>query len=172
MVAALAVSTADGDDALSVDYSAGSPAVSVRLAYHAGSGANTATITAGLVSLDADAAGGTLNTTVQNGAQLSTNRFNQNGLTITGAGSKAIVRPGGALASVLTTFAIDTGANLDLTDNDLIVRANQASVGTLYAALRGQITSAKRRGRQLPHTLGRLGRDHLHRAGHERGHGL
>ncbi len=44
---------------------------------------------------------------------------------------------------MLTTFAIGTGTNLDLTDNDLIVRANEASVGTLYAALRGQITSAQ-----------------------------
>ncbi len=84
----------DGNDSLSIQGNTSSGAV--PLAYHAGSGANTATITAGLVSLDADAAGGTLNTTVQNGAQLSTNRFNQNGLTITGAGSKAIVRPGGA----------------------------------------------------------------------------
>ncbi len=131
----------DGNDSLSIQGNTTSG--SIPLAYHAGSGANTATVTAGMVSLDADASGGTLNTTVQGAAQLSTNRFNQNGLTITGAGSKAIVRPGGALASVLTTFSIGTGTNLDLTDNDLIVRANEASVGTLYAALRGQITSAQ-----------------------------
>jgi hypothetical protein len=96
-----------------------------------------------LVSLDADAAGGMLNTTVQNGAALSTNRLNQNGLTLTGAGSKAIVRPDGTLPSVLTSFSFGTGTSLDLTDNDLIVRANEASVGTLYAALRGQIISAQ-----------------------------
>ncbi len=96
LVSALAVNAGEGDDSLVIDYGAGSPPANMRLDFHAGSGANTATVTAGMVSLDADASGGTLNTTVQGAAQLSTNRFNQNGLTITGAGSKAIVRPGGA----------------------------------------------------------------------------
>ena len=56
-----------------------------RLIYNSGAGANSLVLQSGSARIDSTAAGGTLNSTIQTGAQLSTNQLNQNGLTLADA---------------------------------------------------------------------------------------
>jgi hypothetical protein len=88
-------------------------------------------------------AGSTLNTTVSGGAQLTTARLNQAGLTLSGAGSKVTILPDGALASVLESLSMDATSILDLTNNDLVLRANSANKDAIHGDAQAKIQTAQ-----------------------------
>ena len=93
LVPPLAIHTGDGDDTLVVSYHVGAPTI-LQIDHQAGSGFNSVTVLGGDVSMEAVAStDGLLSTSVQNGAHLTTNRFNQGSLVLAGAGTKATVRP-------------------------------------------------------------------------------
>ena len=86
----LSIDAGDGNDSLTVN-SGGQASLGLTLLnYSAGSGANSLVLEQGAARIDSTATGGTLNSTVQAGAQLTTGRLNQNGLTISGDGSLTI----------------------------------------------------------------------------------
>jgi hypothetical protein len=86
------------------------------------------------------AAGGTLSTTVSGGGHLRTNRLQQTGLTITGAGSRVTLNPAGG-TSVLNALSIEEGATLDITTGALVIdyagTSPAATVRQLIASGRG-----------------------------------
>ncbi|MEX2139552.1 MAG: RHS repeat-associated core domain-containing protein [Pirellulales bacterium] len=115
-----------GDDQLIVS-NADFLAEGVMLRYDAGTGANTLLVQAGAVNIESTVAvGATLNTTVTGGGHLRTNALRQNGLAITGAGSRVTLNAASG-TSVLSLLAIDAGAVLDITDNAVIVDYTGAS---------------------------------------------
>ncbi|MEX2142291.1 MAG: lamin tail domain-containing protein [Pirellulales bacterium] len=115
----LTINTLGGDDSMFVD-SGGQGALGLgQLIYHAGAGANSLTLSSGSARIDSTATGGTLNTTVQAGAQLSTNRLSQNGLTLAAA-TRVTLLPDGQ-TSVITSLALGAGATLDIGNNALVL---------------------------------------------------
>jgi hypothetical protein len=108
-----------GDDTLTVNPS-GQPELGVdALIYNAGAGANTLVVQGGGARIDSSASGGTLNTTVQEGAHLSTSRLVQSNLMLADGG-KATLLPGGS-ASEINSLTLGAGATLDITDNALVI---------------------------------------------------
>jgi hypothetical protein len=142
----LTINTLDGDDTLTVSAN-GQVALGVnQLVYHSGSGANALQFTQGEAVIDSTAdagAGNTLASTVTGGAQLTTARLNQAGLTLSGAGTKVTVLPGGPLANVLETLTIDATSTLDLTNNDLILRATSANKDAIHGDAQAKILTAQ-----------------------------
>jgi hypothetical protein len=115
----LTLDTLDGDDSLVVDTGTQAMLGLGQVIYHAGSGANTLVLKGGSAQIDSTADVGTLNTTVQTGALLSTRRLMQNELTL--EDDSAVILTAGGGTSVLAGLALGTGARLDVTDNALII---------------------------------------------------
>jgi glucose/arabinose dehydrogenase len=92
-----------GDDMVVVELPSGTsgPAGGIRL--EAGTGTNRLIVKSGSVRIDSTATGGALDSSVADGAQLSTARLSQNALAIAGGG-KVTILPGGAQASVITSL--------------------------------------------------------------------
>jgi hypothetical protein len=135
----LTINSLGGDDVLIVN-SSGQPALGVsQLIFNAGPGANNLVLLQGSARIDSTATGGTLNSTVQAGAQLTTNRLNQNGLTISGNGSLSIL-PGGQ-TNLLTTLDVSATGTLDLADNDLVIQSTAAAKPALLSAVYGRLAA-------------------------------
>jgi hypothetical protein len=114
-----------GNDALTVNTN-GQPSLGVdELIYLSGAGANTLVIQGGSARIDSTTAGGTLNTIVQAGAQLTTDRLAQNDL-IVADGGKVTLLPGGG-TSAINNLLLGAGATLDITDNALVIDYSGAS---------------------------------------------
>jgi hypothetical protein len=128
----------DGNDSLSIN--GNSTSGSIPHTFAAGGGTNALTITSGQVTVDSTATGGELNTSVLAGAQLTTSRLKQNGLTV-GAGSRVTVQPGGAGANVLTSLDLGTNGTIDLADNDLVVRSTAAGKTAAFNALYSRLVA-------------------------------
>jgi hypothetical protein len=125
MTGTLTINAGEGNDALTVDLSI-QPTLGLNsLSYNAGSGANTLVLVSGSARIDSTAAGGTLNTTVQTDAQLSTSRLAQNGLVLEDNGRVTLLSGGGT--SVVTSLALGTGAVLDVGNNALVLDYSGAS---------------------------------------------
>ena len=84
-------------------------------------------------------------TSVTNAGQLTADHVRQGNLAITGAGSKATIRPNGGNAgtSAVGTIDVDGGAILDLTNNDLVIRATAATKNAVHDAAQADIVSAQ-----------------------------
>jgi hypothetical protein len=133
----LTINALAGDDALIVN--SGTQALGVgRLIFNAGSGSNSLVLEQGGARIDSTATGGALNSTVQ-AAQLTTNRLNQNGLTISGDGSLTIL-PGGQ-TNLLTTLDVSATGTLDLADNDLVIQSTAAAKPALLSAVYGRLAA-------------------------------
>jgi hypothetical protein len=89
------------------------------LIYNAGTGANTLSLAGGSARIDGTAAGGTLDTIVGTGAQLSTPQLRQNGLSIAEDGRVTLLPDGET--SEITGLTLETGATLDIGDNALVL---------------------------------------------------
>jgi hypothetical protein len=146
IVAANANDAGGGNDSLTIS-SAGLIAAGInRLQYESGTGANSLTIEGGFARVDSTVAfGGTLTTTVQGGAQLTTQHFRQTGLALSGAGSRATVLASGTTAgtSALESLSLGLGTQLDITNNVLIVRAAAGTKDAVHADLQSKIISAQ-----------------------------
>jgi Fibronectin type III domain len=142
--ASLTINTLDGDDTLTVATN-GQPALGVsQLVFNSGSGANALQLTEGAALIDSTVdAGSALATTVSTGAQLTTARLNQTGLTLSGAGTKVTIQPDGGLANVLESLTLDATSTLDLTNNDLVLRATAANKDAIHADAQTKILSAQ-----------------------------
>jgi hypothetical protein len=64
-------------------------------------------------------------------------------LNLSGAGTKVTILPGGALANVLETLTMDATSTLDLTNNDLILRATAANKDAIHGDVQAKIQSAQ-----------------------------
>jgi hypothetical protein len=134
-----------GDDSLSISSTGQVPASLGFIQYMTGTGANTLDIEDGTARVDATmATGGTLDTTIDDGAELFTHRLRQTSLTI-GNGSLATVVPlSGTEVSVLDTLTI-AGAmdawtgRLDLNTSDLIVQSTPSEKAAEFATLYNQL---------------------------------
>jgi hypothetical protein len=137
----LTINALDGDDSLIVN-TGGQPSLGLtQLIYNASAGANSLVLENGSARIDSSvAAGGALNTTLATGAQLTTNRLKQNGLTV-GAGSRVTLLPGGAGANVLTPLDLGTTGTLDLADNDLVVKTTAAGKTGAFNALYSRLVA-------------------------------
>ncbi len=84
-------------------------------------------------------------TSVTNAGQLTADHARQAGLTVTGAGSKATIRPNGGNGgtSAVGSIEVDGGAILDLTNNDLVIRATAATKDAVHAAAQADIVTAQ-----------------------------
>ena len=133
----LVFSGGDGNDSLTLNGNTISG--TIPHTFHAGTGTNSLTVNSGQISLDGVAPGGVLNTTVEAGAQLTTTRLNQNGLTVNGNGRVTLL-PGGGEANVLTSLSLASGATLDINDNALVIDYAGASPA---AAIRASILSGR-----------------------------
>ncbi|MEX2142163.1 MAG: choice-of-anchor Q domain-containing protein [Pirellulales bacterium] len=112
-----------GDDSLTVFEAGVVPDETGFVQFLSGVGTNSVTVRNATARVDASVdVGGTLNTTLSDGAQLVTHRLRQSSLTV-GAGSRATILPDGtdAATSVLNSLTINTGGTLDINDNALIV---------------------------------------------------
>jgi hypothetical protein len=109
-----------------------------QLIFNAGAGANSLTLASGSARIDSTATGGALNTTIAAGAQLSTSRLAQNGLTLQG-NSRATLLPAGG-TSIVTNLNLAAGATLDIGDNALVVDYTGTSP---IATVRQQILSGR-----------------------------
>jgi hypothetical protein len=121
---ALTFDTKGGTDFLYVDASNGSPVPADSfLTYHSGTGANHLTVLNGSVRIDSTvAAGGSLDTKVDPGAELITHLFRQNSLAVAeGAKATVLENSTGAVASVLTSLWFGVGSKVDITNNALVV---------------------------------------------------
>jgi hypothetical protein len=120
MGATLEINVGDGNDTLNVN-SVGQPTLGlVRVIYNAGNGTNTLVLEAGGARIDGVVAGGgTLNSTVQAGAHLTTARLNQNELALGDNGRVTLLADGDT--SKITSLTLGTGATLDITDNALVL---------------------------------------------------
>ena len=127
----------DGNDSLNIQGDATSGTIPHTFA--GGAGLNTLNVNAGLISIDSTATGGVLNTTVATGAQMTTSRFRQNGLTINGTGLVTIL-PGGGQVNTLTSLTVGDTAKLDIKDNALVVDYTGVSPA---AAIRQRILSGR-----------------------------
>ncbi len=117
-----------------------------RLQYESGTGVNSLVLEGGSARVDSTVAvGGSLTTTVQGGAQLTTQHFRQTGLVLTGAGSRAAVLANGTTAgtSVLESLTVGAGTQFDVANNVLIVRATAGTKDAVHANLQAQVLSAQ-----------------------------
>ena len=115
----LTIDAQGGNDSLIVELSGQADLDVGQLIYNAGSGDNSLELTFGSARIDSTATGGTLNTTVRVGGQLSTSRLVQNGLTV-GGGSRVTLLPDGE-TSVLKSLTVLPGATLDIGNNALVL---------------------------------------------------
>jgi ELWxxDGT repeat protein len=109
-----------GHDIITVELPPGTNGPAAGIQLDAGSGFNRLLINGGKVRMDSVAVGGTLDVVVNNGAELTTNRFDQVSLALLGAGSKATLLPNGE-TSIVTRLAIDQNSIFDITDNAIVV---------------------------------------------------
>ncbi len=138
----LVIDTLAGDDRLIVELTGiAGPTGGIR--YLAGAGNNQLVVNGGQMLIDSSAQGGTLSTTVSGGAHLTTARLNQNGLSLSGAGTRVTIQPDGALANVLDSLTMDATSTLDLTNNDLILRATAGTKDAIHADVQAKIASAQ-----------------------------
>jgi hypothetical protein len=136
--ASLTINALGGDDSLTVD-TGGQPSLGIaQLIFNAGAGANSLTLASGSARIDGTSTGGTLNTTVAAGAQLSTDRLAQNGLTLQGNSRVTLLPAGGT--SVVTSLNLAAGATLDIGNNALVVDYTGASP---VATVRERIVSGR-----------------------------
>jgi hypothetical protein len=136
--ASLTINSLGGDDSLTVD-TGGQPSLGLaQLIFNAGAGENSLALSGGSARIDGTATGGTLNTTVAAGAQLSTNRLMQNGLTLEGNSRMTLLPVGGT--SVVTSLNLASGATLDIGNNALVVDYSGTSP---VATARQQIVSGR-----------------------------
>jgi hypothetical protein len=135
----LTINAGDGNDALTVNAGGQASLGLTQLNYSAGSGANILVLEQGSARIDSTATGGTLNTTVQASAQLTTNRLNQNGLTISGNGRVNIL-PGGQ-TNLLTTLDVSATGTLDFANNDLVIQSTAGAKPALVSALSTRLAS-------------------------------
>ncbi len=84
-------------------------------------------------------------TSVTNAGQLTANHIRQGSLIVSGPTAKATVRPNGGDAgtSAVGTIDVDSGGILDLTNNDLVIRATAATKDAVHAAAQADIVSAQ-----------------------------
>jgi GH35 family endo-1,4-beta-xylanase len=116
----LSINTLGGDDSIYVELPAGitGPAAGIRLDTGAGAD-NQLFIRNGNVRIDGVSTGGVLNTSVAAGAQLSTSRLVQAGLTLADD-SRVTVLAGGD-TSRLTSLSLGAGATFDIGSGALVV---------------------------------------------------
>ena len=134
----LTINAGDGNDAVNVD-AGGQPDLGLtQLIYNAGVGANTLALASGSARIDSTAAGGTLNTTVAAGSQLSTALLRQNELVLQGNSRVTLLPAGGT--SVVTSLSLAQGATLDIGNNALVVDYSGASP---VATIRGNILAGR-----------------------------
>ncbi len=115
-----------------------------QLVFNSGSGSNALQLTEGAARIDSTVdVGSVLSSTVSAGAQLTTARLNQNGLTLSGANTKVTILPDGALANVLESLTLDASSTLDLTNNDLILRATAGTKDAIHSDVQAKIASAQ-----------------------------
>ncbi|HJS07349.1 MAG TPA: lamin tail domain-containing protein, partial [Pirellulales bacterium] len=134
----LTINTLGGDDSLTVD-TGGQPSLGLaQLIFNAGAGANTLSMVSGSARIDSTAAGGTLNTHVAAGAQFSTNRLAQNGLTLHDNSRVTLLPAGGT--SLVNSLTLSASATLDIGNNALIVDYNGTSPA---ATVRERIVSGR-----------------------------
>ena len=94
----LTINTLAGNDVVTLN-TAGQTLGIDQLIYNAGTGANGLDMESGSAQIDGTAVGGTLDTTIRAGANLSTSRLQQNALTLA-ANSKLTLLPGGGTSIV------------------------------------------------------------------------
>ncbi len=142
--ASLSINALAGDDTLNVSAN-GQPNLGVnQLVFNSGSGSNALQLTEGAARIDSTVdVGSVLSSTVSAGAQLTTARLNQNGLTLSGANTKVTILPDGALANVLESLTLDASSTLDLTNNDLILRATAGTKDAIHSDVQAKIASAQ-----------------------------
>jgi hypothetical protein len=134
----LTINAGDGNDAVDVD-TGGQPNLGLtQLIVNAGAGANTLLLANGSARIDGTASGGTLNTTVAAGAQLSTVLLRQNELVLLGNSRVTLLPAGGT--SVVTSLNLAQGATLDIGNNALVVDYSGASPA---ATIRGNILTGR-----------------------------
>ncbi len=146
IVAANANDAGAGNDSLTIS-AAGLVASGLdRLQYESGTGVNSLVLEGGSARVDSTVAvGGSLTTTVQGGAQLTTHHFRQTGLVLTGAGSRAAVLANGSTTgtSVLESLTVGAGTQFDVANNVLIVRATAGTKDAVHGNLQAQILNAQ-----------------------------
>jgi hypothetical protein len=84
-------------------------------------------------------------TVVSAASDLTATHIRQGGLSVADGGAKLTVpaNGGNAATSVLGTIDISSGGVLDLTNNDLIIRATQATTSAVHSAAQADIASAQ-----------------------------
>ncbi|MEX2141678.1 MAG: hypothetical protein WD894_20605 [Pirellulales bacterium] len=117
--------TLAGDDELIVQLPAGTSGPPGGILYEAGSGTNRFRLLSGTIRVDSTASGGTLNTTVETGAHLSTSRLTQNDLALHN-NSRVTLLPSGQ-TSVITSLSLGPDATFDIGDNALVLDYSGAS---------------------------------------------
>jgi hypothetical protein len=108
-----------GDDTLTVDPGASTALGLHQLIYTAGAGNNSLVLASGSARIDGTASGGNLTTTVGQGAQLTTERLQQNSIALED-NSRLTLLPGNQ-TSVVTSLALGAGATLDIGNCALVV---------------------------------------------------
>jgi glucose/arabinose dehydrogenase len=135
----LAINTGAGDDAIHVNVDAAAGDLGVRLTMNAGEGLNTLFLESGTASIDANAAAGaTLNTTVKSGANLLTERLDQNAVVLEDNATLSITA--NTIGSRVTSLQVGAGAALDIGDSALVVDYTGTSP---LASLRDLILSGR-----------------------------
>jgi hypothetical protein len=131
MSGTLTINTLGGNDTMTVSTPGQSLGVG-QLIYNAGAGANSLVLERGSARIDATALGGTLTTSVGNGAHLTTARLQQNNLTL-GENSKVSLLPAGG-TSVVTSLTLASTAVVDIGDNAVVINYGGASPATTLRA--------------------------------------
>jgi VCBS repeat-containing protein len=132
------INAGNGNDSLTVDPGASTALGLHQLIYNAGAGANSLVLASGSARIDSTAAGGTLGTTVKQGAQLSTERLLQNSLALED-NSRVTLLPSDQ-TSVISSLALGAGATLDIGTSALVVDYAGASP---LATIRQQILAGR-----------------------------
>jgi hypothetical protein len=134
----LTINTRFGDDTLIVDTGDSADLGLERLVFDAGQSANTLIVKNGHARIETVAVNGTINTIVETGARLSTQRFSRGDVTLQN-GSQATLLSGGA-TSVLTGLSLAAGATFDVGTGAVVIDYTGASP---LAAVRQQIISSR-----------------------------
>ena len=89
--------------------------------------------------------GGTGSTNVAVGANLNANHIRQSSLTIAGAAASATINPNGGNpgTSVVGGLDVSNGGVLDLTNNDLVIRATAVTNDAVHTAAQADIEARK-----------------------------
>jgi hypothetical protein len=132
------INAGNGNDSLTVDPGASTALGLHQLIYNAGAGANSLVLASGSARIDSTAEGGTLGTTVKPGAQLATQRLQQNNLALED-NSRVTLLPSNQ-TSVITSLALGAGATLDIGTAALVVDYTGASP---LATIRQQILAGR-----------------------------